>query len=109
MAEGRRRAARIRIARVGAIGITAGVGVVLGGASPTGSTAVDAVMVVAAVALCIATIATAPWTEEWMDGSSPLLVSVALGVVVQVLARLGNIWRFGCSAAITIVPVVFVT
>ena len=65
VAEGHWRAVRVDDMWVAGIAIAAGVGVVLAGPSPTGSTLVDVLLIIAAVAVCISTIATAPWTEGW--------------------------------------------
>ena len=94
---------------VAGIGIAAGLGVVLAGPSPTGSTIVDVVLIVTAVAVCISTIATAPWTPRWRDSKRPIIAAAVLGVGVQVLARLGNKWHFGCSSVLAVAPVVLLT
>lgn len=118
---------------VAIIGAAAGVGVVLAGPSPTGSTPVDAVLVIGATAACVWASASAPWwclviaasITAIVAPSAALLVlavaaavaSLAIGrtqrpvpwarafvmaVVLQVLARLGNLDRFGFSAAVGI-------
>jgi hypothetical protein len=94
---------------VAGVALAAGVGVVLAGPSPTGSTLIDVGLLVIAVGLCISAIATAPWMQSWRGTRRPPITAAVLGVVVQVLARLGNVWRFGFSAAVAIVPVLVLT
>jgi type II secretory pathway pseudopilin PulG len=94
---------------VAGIAVAAGLGVVLAGPSPTGSTVVDVVLIVAAVAVCISMIATAPWTRNWRGSKRPIVAAALLGVGVQVLARLGNKWHFGCSSVLAVAPVVLLT
>ena len=106
VAEGHWRAVRVDDVWVAGIAVAAGLGVVLAGPSPTGSTLVDVVLIVAAVAVCISMIATAPWTRNWRGSKRPIVAAALLGVGVQVLARLGNKWHFGCSAVLAVAPVV---
>ncbi len=91
------------------IAVASGVGVVLAGPSPTGSTIIDTFLLVAAVALCVCAIATAPWTYRWLETRRPIATAAVMGVVVQILARLGNLWFFGISAAVAVVPVLGLT
>ncbi len=60
--EGQQRDVRSINLRVGGISVAAGVGVVLGGPSPTGSTLIDSMLLVVVTAVCISCIALAPWT-----------------------------------------------
>ena len=107
--EGQQRDVRTINTWVGGISVVAGVGVALGGPSPTGSTLIDSMLLVVVTALCISCIAFAPWTYRWQRTRRPIITAAVFGVAVQVLARLGNIWRFGISAAIGIVPILAIT
>ena len=109
VAEGHWRAVRVDDMWVAGLAIVAGVGVVLAGPSPTGSTLVDVLLIIAAVAVCISTIATAPWTQRWRGSKGPIIATAVLGVGVQVLARLGNRWHFGCSSVLAVAPVLVLT
>ena len=109
MTEGHRRDVRTINAWVAGIAVAAGIGVVLAGPSPTGSTIIDTALLVAVLALCIFAIATAPWLHHWRGTMRPVVTAGVVGVVVQVLARLGNVWHFGVSAAIGVVPVLVLT
>jgi Protein of unknown function (DUF4012) len=107
--EGQRRDARTITAWVAGIAVAAGIGVVLAGPSPTGSTIIDALLLIAVVGACIFCIATAPWTRRWIQTLRPIITAVVLGVGVQVLARLGNLRYFGASSAIAIAPILALT
>ena len=107
--EGQRRDVRTINMWVAGISVAAGVGVALGGPSPTGSTLIDSLLLVVVAAVCISCIALAPWTYRWQRTMRPVITAGVFGVAVQVLARLGNIYRFGISAAIGIVPITAIT
>jgi hypothetical protein len=65
--EGQRRDVRTIFAWVAGIAVVAGIGVVLAGPSPTGSTIIDTLLLIAVVAACIFCIATAPWLRRWNE------------------------------------------
>ena len=89
--------------------LASGIGVVLAGPSPTGSTLIDVFLIIIGVSFSIVVVASAPWTRKWPGSWRPVIVAAALGVVFQVAARLGNIWHFGVSSAIAIVPILLLT
>jgi len=91
------------------IALASGVGVVLAGPSPTASTLIDFFLIVGVVSFSIVVISTAPWTRKWPGSWRPVILAAVLGVIVQVLARLGNIWHFGVSSGIAILPLFLVT
>ena len=91
------------------IALASGVGVVLAGPSPTDSTLIDFFLIVGTVSFSIVVISTAPWTRKWPGSWRPVILAAVLGVIVQLLARLGNIWHFGVSSGIAILPVFLVT
>jgi hypothetical protein len=70
---------------------------------------IDAILLIVVVAPCVFVIATAPWLSLWRGTKRPLITAVVLGLLVQVLARLGNIWWFGFSALVAIVPMLLLT
>jgi Protein of unknown function (DUF4012) len=107
--EGQRRDVRTITAWVAGIAVASAIGVVLAGPSPTGSTIIDTLLLIVAVAACIFCTASAPWTHRWMHTLRPIITAGVLGVVVQVLARLGNLRYFGVSSAIAIVPILAIT
>ena len=109
MIEGQRRDVRTIFAWVAGIAVVAGIGVVLAGPSPTGSTILDALLLVVVVAACIFCIATAPWLRRWNETRKPIITAAVLGIAVQVLARLGNIRYFGITSAIAILPILALT
>ena len=109
MNEGQRRDVRINFAWVAGIAVMSGIGVVLAGPSPTGSTIVDTLLLVLVVGACIFCIATAPWLRRWNDTLRPIITAAVLGIAVQILARLGNLRYFGVSSAIAIIPVLALT
>jgi hypothetical protein len=94
---------------VAGIALASGIGVVLAGPSPTGSTPIDVVLIVAAVSFSVVVVASAPWTRKWPGSWRPVIVAAVLGVALQVLARLGNIWHFGVSSAIALLPIFLLT
>jgi Protein of unknown function (DUF4012) len=94
---------------VAGVAVAAGIGVAIAGPSPTGSTVVDTLLIVLVVGTCIVCVATAPWTRRWNATIGPIILAVLMGVAVQVLARLGNLWGFGISSAIAIVPILAIT
>src|SRR4051794_37835772 len=106
--EGRRRVSTIYM-WVAGIAIASGIGVVLAGPSPTGSTPIDVFLIIVAVSFSIVVVASAPWTRKWPGSWRPVIVAALLGVVLQVLARLGNIWHFGVSSAIALLPIFLLT
>jgi hypothetical protein len=107
--QGHRQHARAIEAWVAGIAAVAGLGVALAGPSPTGSTAVDVLLLIVVVSACIFVIATAPWLSLWRGTRRPMIAAGVLGVLVQVLARLGNLWFFGFSSAVSIVPLLILT
>ena len=107
--EGQRRDVRTINTWVAGLSVAAGLGVAFGGPSPTGSTLIDIVLLTIVVGACISCIALAPWTYRWSHTLRPVITAGVFGVAVQVLAHLGNIWRFGISAAIGIVPILAIT
>jgi hypothetical protein len=109
VAEGQARDVRIINAWVAGVSAAGGIGVALGGPSPTGSTFVDVLLLVVAVGLCIGAIATAPWLRRWADTPRPIITAAVVAVGVQALARLGNLRFFGVSAVVGIAPVLALT
>ena len=109
MTEGHRRNVRTIDATVAGVGVASGIGVVLAGPSPTGSTVVDVILLVVTIGLCVFTIAMAPWTSRWRATRRPVITAMVVGIALQVLSRLGNLWHFGISAAVAIVPVLTAT
>jgi Protein of unknown function (DUF4012) len=107
--EGQRRDVRTITAWVAGIAAAAGIGVVLAGPSPTGSTIIDTFLLIVVIGACVFCISTAPWTHRWMQTLRPVITAVIVGVVVQVLARLGNLRYFGVSSAVAIVPILALT
>jgi Protein of unknown function (DUF4012) len=107
--EGQRGDVRTNFAWVGGIGVVAGIGVVLAGPSPTGSTVVDTLLLIVVVAACIFCIATAPWLRRWNETPRPIITAAILGIAVQILARLGNVRYFGVTSAFAIIPVLALT
>ena len=105
MREGYRRDVRTINVWIAVIAIASGVGLSLAGPSPTGSKIIDACLLGFAGAVVVWVIAAAPWVYGWAGTKRPVITAIAVGGALQALARLGNVWRFGFSAAIAIVPV----
>lgn len=122
------------VAVVAVVALLAGVGAAIAGPSPTGASAVDAVLVTVLAAAAVWAGATSPWwalaaasvlavvlarSWPWLlvalagaAGSAvigrkraamPWARALVLAALVQVFARLGEVWRFGVSAAVAIV------
>ncbi|HZX56080.1 MAG TPA: DUF4012 domain-containing protein, partial [Ilumatobacteraceae bacterium] len=94
---------------VAGIALVSGIGVVLAGPSPTGSTVIDVLLIIVSVSFSIVVVASAPWTRKWPGSWRPVIVAAVLGVVFQVAARLGNIWHFGVSSAVAMLPIFLLT
>src|SRR3954452_18532237 len=107
--ERHRRDVRTIYGWVAGIALASGIGVVIAGPSPTGSTPIDVFLIVIAVSFSIVVVASAPWTRQWLGSWRPVIVAAVLGVALQMLARLGNIWHFGVSSAIALLPIFLLT
>jgi Protein of unknown function (DUF4012) len=92
------------LARIAAIGSIAGIGVAVAGLRPTGAAGVDTPMTLVGAAIFVTTISTTSWTARWRAGLHGVILAVVAGIALQVLARLGNVWRFGISTAIVLFP-----
>ncbi|MEP7200995.1 MAG: DUF4012 domain-containing protein [Ilumatobacteraceae bacterium] len=70
---------------------------------------IDDFLLVVTVSACIWLIATAPWARRWQRTLRPIITALVVAVVLQVVARLGNILLHGFTAALGVVPVLLVT
>jgi hypothetical protein len=107
--EGHARDVRTTNTLIAVIAVASGAGLALAGPSPTGSNIIDAGLLVVVGAVVVWVIAAAPWVYDWAGTQRPVITAIAVGGALQALARLGNIWRFGFSAAVAIVPVLILT
>ncbi len=65
-------------------------------------------MTLISAAVFVTTISTTSWTTRWRVGLHGFILAVVAGIALQVLARLGNVWRFGVSTAIVLLPLVVI-
>jgi hypothetical protein len=94
---------------VAGIAIAAGVGAALAGPSPTGSTVIDFGLLLVVVAFSVLVIAAAPWSYPWQGTKRPLVAALVVGVVVQMVSRIGNLWFFGLSSIVGVLPILLVS
>jgi hypothetical protein len=88
--------------------VVAALGVGIAHLAPTGSGSVDWTMAVIGAGLFVMLVGTTMWTSRWKPGPRRIAIAVVAGIVLQILARLGNVGLFGISALISLVPLLLI-